>query len=107
GRDVNFVGRAAQTKLDRLPDLTAELLRSGPDAIVAVGATGALTVKKATAEVPVFVVVLDPVASGLAATMQRPGGNVTGITNFDPQQGLKQLELLKPEVLKRANRVIE
>jgi putative ABC transport system substrate-binding protein len=96
GRDLDFVGYAAQGKLDRLPDLTTELLRANPDVIVAVGATGALTVKRATAKVPiVFVVVLDPVATGLAATMQRPGGNVTGITNFDPEQSLKQFELLK------------
>jgi ABC-type uncharacterized transport system substrate-binding protein len=103
GRDVDFVGHAAQGKLDRLPNLTTELLQANPDVIVAVGATGALTVKKATARVPiVFVVVLDPVATGLAATMQRPGANVTGITNFDPQQSSKQFELLKAVLPKLA-----
>jgi ABC-type uncharacterized transport system substrate-binding protein len=106
GRDVAFEIRAAEGKLSRLPELTAELIGSNPDVIVAVGATGALTVKKATAKIPiVFVVVLDAVASGLAVTMDHPGGNITGITNFDPQQAANQFGVLR-EMLPKLSRVV-
>jgi len=66
------------------------------DVIVAFGAVGVRAVQNLRANVPVvFAAVIDPVAVGFAATLERPGGNITGITSFDPQQPRKQFELLK------------
>ena len=60
------------------------------------GAVGPAAAQKANTKLPiVFVAVIDPVAVEYAATLERPGGNITGITTFDPQQATKQLELLK------------
>lgn len=105
GRNIVFQFRGAYGQLGRIPDLAAELVRSDPDAIIAVGGVGARALQRATTKIPiVFAVVLDPVVTGLAATMERPGGNVTGITNFDPQQATKQFEILQ-EVLPKLSRV--
>jgi putative ABC transport system substrate-binding protein len=96
GRSIIFEPRFARGQLDRAPELAAELVALNVDVIVAVGAVGAGAAQKATAKIPiVFAVVLDPVALGYAATLERPGGNVTGITSFDPQQATKQFEMLK------------
>jgi putative tryptophan/tyrosine transport system substrate-binding protein len=69
------------------------------DVIVSLGAVGAQAARKASPKVPiVFVGAIDPIAVGFAATFERPGGNVTGITSFDPRQASKQFELLKQVV---------
>jgi putative ABC transport system substrate-binding protein len=105
GRNIIFEPRFAQGELGRLPDFAAELVRLDVDVIVAVGAVGARAAQKATAKIPiVFAAVIDPVPVGFAATLERPGGNVTGITSFDPQQPRKQFELLK-QVLPNLARV--
>src|SRR5436189_2134588 len=66
---------------ERLPEAAEELVRLNPDVIFAFGGDVALIVKKATATIPVVVVVSnDPVASGLVASLARPGGNITGLT---------------------------
>ena len=96
GRNIVFEPRFAQGQLNRVPDFAAELVRLDVDVIVAGGAVGAQAAQKATTKIPiVFTAVIDPVAVGLATTLERPGGNVTGITSFDPQQPRKQFELLK------------
>jgi len=67
--------------------------------LVGVGATVARAAKSATTTIPiVMAVVIDPVEDGLVANLERPGGNMTGLTTFDPQEARKNLELLKEVV---------
>src|SRR5436305_3191633 len=96
GRNIVIEPRFAEGQLDRVPDFAAELIRLDVDVIVAFGAVGVRAVQNLKTNVPVvFAAVIDPVAVGFAATLERPGGNITGITSFDPQQPRKQFELLK------------
>ena len=82
-------------RLDQMTESAAALLHLKVDVIVAIGATAARAAKTLTSDVPiVFEVVVDPVTTGLVASLERPGSNVTGATLFDPQLGAKQLELL-------------
>ena len=95
GRNISIEPRFAEGKLDRVPEFAAELVRLDVDVIVSFGAVGVRAVQSINSKVPVvFVAVIDPVAAGFAATLERPGGNITGITSFDPQQPKKQFELL-------------
>ena len=96
GQTITIEPRFHKGDLDRLADLAAELVRLDVDVIVAGGGVGARAAQKATTTIPVvFTAVIDPIPVGFAATMERPGGNITGITSFDPQQPRKQFELLK------------
>jgi putative ABC transport system substrate-binding protein len=96
GRNIVIEARFAHGHLDRVPELVAELVGLNVDVIVSLGAVGPAAAQKANTKLPiVFVAVIDPVAVGFAATLERPGGNITGITTFDPQQATKQLELLR------------
>jgi putative ABC transport system substrate-binding protein len=91
--------RYAEGKADRFPALAAELVGLKVDVIVASTTPGVLATKKATSMIPiVFVSVGDPVASGLVASLARPGGNVTGLANFAPELSGKRLELLKEAI---------
>jgi len=95
GRNILIEPRFAEGQLDRVPEFAAELVRLDVDVIVSFGAVGVRAVQKINSKVPVvFSAVIDPVAVGFAATLERPGGNITGITSFDPQQPRKQFELL-------------
>jgi putative ABC transport system substrate-binding protein len=88
--------RYAQGQLERLPALAAELARLGVDAIMALGGPASRAAKDATSTIPiVFSIVTDPIALGLVAGMDRPGGNVTGITSLDPEQAVRQFELIR------------
>jgi putative ABC transport system substrate-binding protein len=99
GRNVVIEYRYAEGKADRLPALAAELVGLQVDVIVAASTPGVLAAKKATSTIPiVFVSVGDPVASGFVASLARPGGNVTGLTNFSPELSGKRVELLKEAV---------
>ena len=106
GKNIAIEYRFAEGKLDRLPDLAAELVRLKVDVIVAAGGTPAiLAAKNATSAIPiVFPAVSDPVALGIVASLARPGGNITGLTIRVPEFSGKRLELLK-EVVPRARRV--
>ena len=96
GRNIAFEPRFAHGQLDRTPAFAAELVGLGVDAIVAVGAVGARAAQRATNKIPVlFAIVLDPIAAGFAASIERPGGNVTGVTNYDPGQAREQLKLIQ------------
>lgn len=87
----------------RLPGMAADLVRLKVDAILALGPPGALAAKAATTTIPiVFVVSSDPVATGLVASLARPGGNVTGHYNLAGDLSAKQLELLATVVPKLA-----
>jgi len=96
GRDIIIEARFSEGRVERFPELATELVRLNVDVIAVVGAVTARAAKKATTTIPiVFAVVVEPVADNVVASLERPGGNVTGITNFDPRQPRKQLELLK------------
>ena len=103
GQNLAIEYRFADGKLDRLPDLAAELVRLKVDIIV-VGATpAALAAKNATTTIPiVMVLAVDPVGMGLVASLARPGGNITGLTTTAGGLEIigKQLELLKAVVPK-------
>jgi putative ABC transport system substrate-binding protein len=92
-------------RLDRLPESVAALLARKPAVIIAIGATAARAAIAATTEVPiVFEVVVDPLATGLTLSLERPGRNVTGFTTFDPLHASRQLALLQ-EVIPGLTRV--
>jgi putative tryptophan/tyrosine transport system substrate-binding protein len=97
GRNIVIEYRWAEGRFDRLPALAAELLRLGVTVIVAGNTPAALAAKKATSTIPIILVTSgDPVGSGLAASLARPGGNVTGLSlTPTPAISGKQLELLK------------
>ena len=96
GRNVEIEYRSAENDLDRLPALASELVNRGVSVIVTIGGDlTALTAKAATDTVPiVFVVGGDPVQVGLIASLNRPGGNLTGISFLNVLTVAKRLELL-------------
>src|SRR5262245_40060320 len=102
GQNIAFAYRYAEGKVDRLPDLAAELVRSKVDIIIAVNFPGVQAAKNATKTIPIVMVNVgrDPVEAGLVESLARPGGNVTGISNLGVELGAKRLELLKEAVTK-------
>ena len=95
GKNIFIEYRYADGKLDRLPDLAAELVRLKVDVIVTT-TSGVLPAKKASATIPiVFAAASDPVGAGLVSSLARPGGNITGLSQMAPDLNGKRLELLK------------
>jgi putative tryptophan/tyrosine transport system substrate-binding protein len=96
GTNLLIEYRWAQGDYERLRELMDELVRSNVDVIVTHGTPAALIAKQATATIPVVVALLgDPVASGIVASVARPGGNITGQSFFSPELAAKRIELLK------------
>ena len=105
GQNIAIEYRYAEGKLDRLPELAAELVRLKVDIIVVAGGDTVIrAVKNATKTIPIVLTGpgADPVEAGLVESLARPGGNVTGLTNLSRELGGKRLELLKEAVPKLA-----
>ena len=101
GRNIAIEYRFADGREARLPNLVAELLNRHVSLLVAFGRPTALAAKAATSTVPiVFATGLDPVLDGLLTSLNRPGGNATGISLFTTELGPKRLTLLKELVPK-------
>jgi putative ABC transport system substrate-binding protein len=96
GRNVIIEWRSADGRSDQLAALAAELVQLGADVIVAGGPEARIAAMKATSTIPIVAVGgSDPVAEGWAASLARPGGNVTGLTATHPELIGKKLELLR------------
>jgi putative ABC transport system substrate-binding protein len=96
GQNVAVEYRYAENQFYRLPTLVADLLRHRVAVIVAQGNDAALAAKVATATIPIaFATGVDPIASGLVASLNRPGANVTGIANLSGELTPKQLQLVR------------
>jgi len=96
GRNIQFDVHFTTQNSDRIRAGAAEIAASGPELIYVWSNPGLAAMKQATQTIPVvFVLVSDPVGSGLVANLARPGGNITGFQNFETDIGGKWLELLK------------
>ena len=104
GKNINIEYRYADGQLERLPELSAELVRLQVDILIAANSTVAQAVKKSAATMPIVMALSgDLTSGGLVASLARPGGNVTGLYQYSPELVGKRLELLK-EVLPKVTR---
>ena len=91
GQNFAFEIRSANGNADLLPDLAADLVRLKVDIIAAIFTPCALVAKHATREIPVVIIAGDPVGTGLVASLARPGGNITGLSNMGADTGGKSV----------------
>ncbi len=105
GKDFVIDWRFADGKMERLPEIMAELVRANIDLIVSTGTQGSFAAKQATTTIPIVITAeANPVGNGFAASLARPGGNMTGLSTSTADLVGKHLELLK-EVVPRMSRV--
>ena len=105
GRNAVIEWRFAEGRMERFPDLAADLVRLKVDLIVTLGGPAARAAKQATTTIPIVAVaVSDPVGQGFVASLARPGGNVTGLATLFPELAVKRLGLLT-EILPGVSRV--
>ena len=99
GKNIVIEFRSAEGKLERAPDLVAELLRLKVDVLVSTSLTLIRAAKQATKTIPIVMLSnADPVAAGLVDSLAHPGGNITGLSTLDRELSGKRLELLKEAV---------
>jgi putative ABC transport system substrate-binding protein len=101
GKNIVIEYRAAEGNYERLHDLATELVRLQMDVIFANSTLAARAAKQATRAIPIVIFSGDPVGAKLVASLARPDGNITGVTNLSPDLSTKRLELIK-ETLPRA-----
>ncbi|MFZ2137130.1 MAG: ABC transporter substrate-binding protein [Xanthobacteraceae bacterium] len=95
GQTIAIEWKWAEDKIERFPELAAELVRANVDVIVTGGTSAAAALKSATTTIPIVMAIIgDPVAAGLVDSLARPGGNATGFSIIAPELGTKRLELL-------------
>ena len=105
GKNIVIEYRYADGRFERLPNLATELVRLRVDVLVVVGAPAAHAAKNATSVIPIVIGnAADPVGTGLVASLAQPGGNITGLSDFNLGVVTKRLELLK-QVVPTATRV--
>ena len=105
GKNIVIEYRYAEENLNRLATLAAELVRLKVDVIVTGGGPNTRAAKSATKTIPIVMAQdSDPVGNGFVASLARPGGNITGLSNLSPEISGKQLELLK-EIIPKLSRV--
>jgi putative ABC transport system substrate-binding protein len=105
GRNVRFEQRCAKANLDPLPGLARELVQLKVSVIVTAGAAAALAAQRVTRTIPIVMATgSDQVGLGLAASLARPGGNVTGVSTLTPDLMAKRFELLR-EVVPKSTRL--
>ena len=105
GQNLVIEYRYTERKADRYPELLSDLVRLKVDVIIGDGTGATIAAKKATSTIPIVMTsTTDPVGNGLVASLARPGGNVTGLTNISGELGGKLVELLK-EIVPRLTRV--
>jgi putative ABC transport system substrate-binding protein len=99
GQNIVVERRFAEARAERLSDIAAELVRLKVDVIVTASDVGIAAVKQQTETIPIVMAnSTDPVGTGFVASLARPGGNVTGLSNISPELSAKRLELLKEAV---------
>lgn len=106
GQNVAFEGRYAEGKTERLPAFAAELVQRNVDVIVANGGPAGMAAKRATTSIPIVLAngAGDAVATGMIASLSRPGGNVTGMSEEAVQLSAKRLEIIK-EAFPKATKI--
>ncbi len=105
GQNITIEYRWAEGKLERLPDLVADLIRLKVDVIVSSASPAIRAAKQQTSTIPIVMAgATDPVGAGFVASLARPGGNVTGLSMLETELSGKRLELLK-ETLPNLSRV--
>ena len=101
GKNIIIEWRSGEGKSERVPGLAAELVRLKVDVIVTDGSNSTRRAKEATSTIPIVMTQdVDPVGRGIVASLARPGGNITGLSNLAPELSGKRLELLKETVPK-------
>jgi putative ABC transport system substrate-binding protein len=99
GQNLALVLRGAEGDFARFPSLIRELIATEPEVIVAETTPGALAAKRATSTIPIVIInVSDPVGSGLVDSLGHPGGNVTGVKDFETETAEKSVELVRTVV---------
>jgi putative tryptophan/tyrosine transport system substrate-binding protein len=105
GKNILIEQRYSAGQFDKMPELTGELLRLKVEVLVVFGGTAIAAAKNATSTIPIVMTAHpDPIGAGLIASLARPGGNVTGMSNLHTVLVTKRLEILK-EVVPSASRI--
>jgi putative ABC transport system substrate-binding protein len=104
GENIVIESRFAEGKLDRFPDLVAELLRLKVDVIVTGGSPATDAARQATRTIPLVMTLVGDPVPGFVASLAKPGGNITGLTGITPELSGKRVELLK-EAFPKMSRV--